>query len=456
MNYQETIDYLFTRLPMFSRVGAAAYKKDLHNTRTLCASLDNPQQHFKSIHIAGTNGKGSVSHMLAAILQSAGYKTGLYTSPHIRDFRERIRVNGKMADEKFIIDFTRRIQPLIDEIEPSFFEITVAMAFEYFSREQVDIAVIETGLGGRLDSTNIIRPELSVITNIGMDHMNLLGDTLEQIAGEKAGIIKEGIPVVIGETLPETRPVFEQVAREKKAPLFHAYHHRSVTGRHWENNNLELIIRDERTGIDCKYRLDLPGIYQAKNTLTVLEACERLQQAGWRISDKDIHTGLGQVKKLTGLRGRWEIIRNSPQVVIDVAHNEDGMRQLGEQIMQTPHEGLHIIIGLVKDKDPERVLRVLPANAVYYFTRAQIPRALPEDELMKKADAAGLKGKSYSTVNTALYAASLAAGKNDLIVVCGSIFLAGEISGETLKAIWGKDEYNTEWLNLLEIFGEAI
>ncbi|MFZ9388716.1 MAG: bifunctional folylpolyglutamate synthase/dihydrofolate synthase, partial [Chitinophagaceae bacterium] len=365
-------------------------------------------------------------------------------------------LNGEMISQDFVIDFTERMKEEANAIEPSFFEITVAMAYDYFAREKVDIAIIETGLGGRLDSSNIITPELSVITNIGMDHMNLLGDTLEQIAGEKAGIIKEGIPVVIGETLPETGPVFERVAREKKAPLFPAYHHRSVTGRHWENNNLELIIRDERTGTDCKYLLDLPGIYQTKNTLTVLEACERLQQAGWRISENEILTGLSQVKKLTGLRGRWEIIRNSPKVVIDVAHNEDGIRQLGEQITQTPHEGLHIIIGLVKDKDPERVLRELPANAVYYFTRAQIPRALPEDELMKKAEAAGLKGKSYSTVNTALYAASLAAGKNDLIVVCGSIFLAGEISGDTLKAIWGKDEYSTEWLNILEIFGEAI
>ncbi len=427
MNYQQTIDYLFTRLPMFSRIGAAAFKADLTNTIAICSALDNPHQKFKSIHVAGTNGKGSVSHMLAAILQTAGYKTGLYTSPHLKDFRERIKVNGLVVSEKFVVDFTEKIQPLIEKIEPSFFEITVAMAFEYFVQEKVDIAVIETGLGGRLDSTNVITPELSIITNIGWDHMNLLGDTLEKIAFEKAGIIKPGIPVVIGEILPETKPVFEQAAAEKNAPITIASQKRQVTEWNWENHLLVAEVAEEHRTDHKVYHLDLPGLYQKKNLLTVLEICAILKEKGWQLSDEAIRKGLKQVKKLTGLHGRWEIIHVSPLVILDVAHNVDGVKQLVQQTEVTDHRQLHIILGMVKDKEVEKVLQLLPKEANYYFTKAQIPRALSEEELAVKAAVAGLRGESWSEVNAALKAALLKAHSDDLIIVCGSVFLVGEV-----------------------------
>lgn len=428
MTYQQTLDYLFTRLPMFSRIGAVAYKADLTNTIRLCESLDNPQAKFKTIHIAGTNGKGSVSHMLASILQTAGYKTGLYTSPHLKDFRERIKVNGEMVSEEFVIDFTEKIKPLIEEIEPSFFEITVAMAFEYFVQGKVDIAIIETGLGGRLDSTNIITPELSIITNIGWDHMNLLGDSLEKIAFEKAGIIKQGIPVVIGEVIPETQSLFEQTAKEKKSPLSIASQKRQVLDWNWANHELIVEVAVEHH-IDQKvYHLDLPGIYQTKNLLTVLEACSQLQQQGWKIDDKIINYGLKHTKRLTGLHGRWEIIHTSPTVVMDVAHNVDGIRQLVQQAELTEHHQLHIVIGMVKDKEIEKILALLPKSAVYYFTKAQIPRALPEDELMKIAEKINLEGDVFPEVNEALEFAVQHAHPDDLIIVCGSVFLVGEVN----------------------------
>ncbi len=432
MNYQQTLDYLFTRLPMFSRIGAAAYKADLTNTIRLCDELGNPQHSFKSIHVAGTNGKGSTSHMLAAILQTAGYKTGLYTSPHLKDFRERIKINGEMISEEFVISFTERINPLVEEIEPSFFEITVAMAFEYFAKEKVDIAIIETGLGGRLDSTNIITPELSVITNIGYDHMNLLGDSLEKIAVEKAGIIKEGIPVVIGEVLTETEKIFVQTANKKNAPLSIASHKRQVVDWNWENNELVAEVAEQNQTDHSIYHLDLPGVYQTKNLLTVLEACSQLQQMGWKIDDKIIHRGLKQTKRLTGLHGRWEIIHTSPMVVLDVAHNVDGVRQLVQQAEVTPHNQLHIIIGMVKDKEIEKMLALLPKTAMYYFTKAQIPRALPENELMEKARDLQLKGDSYPDVNEALEFSIQHAHPDDLIIVCGSVFLAGEVNAPIL------------------------
>lgn len=427
MNYQQTLDYLFQRLPMFSRIGAAAYKADLGNTIALCSSLDDPHQKFKSIHVAGTNGKGSVSHMLAAILQTAGYKTGLYTSPHLYDFRERIRINGQMIPESFVVDFTRRIQPMIDQVEPSFFEITVAMAFDFFAQEQVDIAVIETGLGGRLDSTNIITPELSIITNIGWDHMNLLGDTLEKIAGEKAGIIKEKIPVIIGEALPETKPVFEKVAAAKQAPLLQASSQRQVMDWTWKYQHLWLDIAEQHKTDHQHYELDLPGIYQAKNILSVLEACSVLEAAGWNISQEHIHHALKQVKKLTGLHGRWEILRTSPLLVLDVAHNADGVKQLLQQIEVTDHRELYIVIGLVKDKDIDRALELLPKQAYYYFTQAHIPRALPVEQLATTASAYGLRGESWENVNDAVKAALVKAREQDMIVVCGSVFLAAEV-----------------------------
>ncbi|MFC0774961.1 bifunctional folylpolyglutamate synthase/dihydrofolate synthase [Terrimonas alba] len=427
MNYQQTVHFLFSRLPLYSRIGAAAYKADLDNTIKLCASLDNPHTKFKSVHVAGTNGKGSVSHMLAAIFQTAGYKTGLYTSPHLKDFRERIRVNGEMISEEFVVDFTKKITTLIDELEPSFFEITVAMAFDYFVKEKCDIAIIETGLGGRLDSTNIVVPELSVITNIGWDHMNILGDSLEKIAGEKAGIIKQDVPVVIGEVLNETRPVFEKIAAEKNAPLSIASQRRQALGWKWEKHELVVEIAEDHKPDHKVYRLDLPGLYQTKNILTVLEACYQLQQKGWKLNDTILRKALPQTKKLTGLHGRWDIIHEHPLVVLDVGHNEDGIQQILKQVELTDHHRLHIILGMVNDKEIDKVLKLLPDTATYYFTQANIPRALKAESLKLKAESKGLKGDAYANVNVALKAAKDKTAKNDLIIVCGSVFLVAEV-----------------------------
>lgn len=427
MDYKETLQYLFSRLPMFSRIGAAAFKPSLDNTIQLCASLGNPQENFRSVHIAGTNGKGSVSHMLAAIFQTAGYKTGLYTSPHLKDFRERIKVNGEMVTEQFVIDFTNRVDPMIEKLEPSFFEITVAMAFAYFALQEVDIAVVETGLGGRLDSTNVIVPELSVITNIGWDHMNLLGNDLKQIAGEKAGIIKERIPIVIGEYDKETYPVFQQVAVERSAPLSVASQNKHAISWNWERHELVVEIAEEHKTDHKVYHLDLAGLYQAKNLVTVLQACDLLRNRDWRLDEKDIKKALRQVKKLTGLHGRWEVIQEHPMVVLDVGHNEAGIRQIREQVELTDHHSLHIILGVVKDKDVDKLLMELPRTATYYFTQAAIPRAMPGQQLMEKAARYHLTGHVYENVNEALRTARDKAAKNDLVVVCGSVFLVGEV-----------------------------
>ena len=429
MDYKQTIEYLFSRLPMFSRIGAAAYKADLLNTIRLLDQLGNPQQKFKSIHIAGTNGKGSTSHMLAATFQTAGLKTGLYTSPHLRDFRERIKINGAMVDEGFVIDFTQRIQPLIEEIEPSFFEITVAMAFEYFAQQQVDVAVIEVGLGGRLDSTNVILPILSIITNIGRDHMNILGDTLEKIAYEKAGIIKDGVPVIIGETLPETKAVFKKIAAERKAPIIFANEKRWVA--EWETSNhfLEVsVAKNELTQDHKKYQIDLPGIYQLKNVLTVIEAVDQLHSMGWAITHEHLQAALPHVKKLTGLYGRWQVLQQHPTVIADVGHNEDGIKQIVQQLELTTYNQLHMVIGFVKDKEVSNVLELLPKTATYYFTKAQIERAMPEEILQSLAVSNGLRGQSYSEVNMALKQALANATKDDLILICGSVFLVGEVN----------------------------
>jgi dihydrofolate synthase/folylpolyglutamate synthase len=427
MNYQETINYLFTRLPMFSRIGAAAIKKDLHNTIALCNALDNPQKDFKTIHIAGTNGKGSVSHMLAAILQTAGYKVGLYTSPHLHDFRERIKINGEMISEKYVIDFTKRIEPQIDLIEPSFFEITVAMAFEYFATEQVDVAVIETGLGGRLDSTNIITPVLSVITNIGWDHMNLLGDTLEKIAGEKAGIIKQNIPVVVGETVAETKTVFEAKVKAMQAPLQFAYDQFTVVRKETVNHKLNVEVLEAATKNVLQYTLDLPGIYQTKNILTVLAAVRQLQQQNFSITEEHLQTALTATKQINGLHGRWEVLQSHPTLVLDVGHNEDGMKHIVAQLAESNYQQLHIIIGMVKDKEIENVLALLPTDAHYYFTKAHIPRALPETDLQQKAATFQLNGNCFEDVNAAIADALQHATKDDLVLVCGSVFLVGEV-----------------------------
>jgi len=427
MTYQQTIDYLFSRLPMFSRIGAAAFKKDLTNIKKLCDFLIDPHKKFKTIHIAGTNGKGSVSHMLAAILQTAGYKTGLYTSPHLRDFRERIKINGKMLNEEFVIHFTQRIKPVIEEIEPSFFEITVAMAFELFAEEKVDIAIIETGLGGRFDSTNIIIPELSVITNIGWDHMNILGDSLEKITFEKAGIIKREIPVVVGETLAETEKIFIQVAKQNNSDLLNASEKRQAINWYWEKHELIVEIAQEHKTDHELYHLDLPGIYQTKNLITVLEVCSQLQQKGWTIEEEHIKNGLQQTKKMTGLHGRWEVIHQHPLIVLDVAHNIDGIKMLMEQVEVTDHDHLHIVLGIVKDKEPEKILALLPKLANYYFTQTNIPRALNAETLKEKAMNFDLDGEIYPDVNAAIRVAKAKALKDDLILICGSIFLVGEV-----------------------------
>ncbi len=428
MDYPQTLEYLFNKLPMYSRIGAAAYRNDLTNTVQLSAALGNPERRLRTIHVAGTNGKGSTSHMLAAIFQEAGFKTGLYTSPHLKDFRERIRVNGEMIKEDFVVDFVRRIQPVSEQMDPSFFEITVVMAFDYFVQQKVDIAIIEVGLGGRLDSTNVILPDLSVITNIGYDHIQFLGDTLPAIAFEKAGIIKKGVPVVIGEHHPETAPVFEQRAAEEGAKLSFADQQQWVSDWKYQRHTLVVEVATSPVADDKEYyTLDLTGIYQTRNLITVLEAVHVLRGLGWKLPPPAIEKALKHVKRLTGLHGRWEIIHEYPDIVLDVAHNEDGIRQLVRQIELTDHEELHIVLGMVNDKAIGKVLELLPRQASYYFTRAQIPRALPEIELAQQGFAAGLKGHAYPTVAEALAAAKTHARDHDLIVVCGSVFVVAEV-----------------------------
>jgi dihydrofolate synthase / folylpolyglutamate synthase len=429
MTYQQTIEYLYSQLPMFSRIGAAAYKKDLHNTLELCAALGNPETKFKSIHIAGTNGKGSTSHMLAAILQQAGYKTGLYTSPHLKDFGERIKINGQMVEEQFVIDFVERTKTLSETVQPSFFELTVAMAFEYFAQQQVDIAIIETGLGGRLDSTNVITPLLSIITNIGFDHMNLLGNTLPEIAFEKAGIIKPGVPVVIGEYLPETKPVFQQKATECNAPIHFVQEQYTVHHITPNATTLGCEVTSNADKITEYFTLDLNGLYQSKNLCTVLCAEGILMKQGFMITPEAEKYALLHTKALTGLHGRWDVIAQHPLTVLDVAHNEDGMKQVMHHLALAVNDAatLHFIIGMVKDKEVDKVLALLPANASYYFTQAHIPRALPAAELQQKAAAFHLKGSCFEHVNDALTAAKAAAKVTDTIIVCGSVFLVGEV-----------------------------
>ncbi|MFM7672038.1 MAG: bifunctional folylpolyglutamate synthase/dihydrofolate synthase [Bacteroidota bacterium] len=433
MTYAETLEYLFARLPMYSRIGAAAYKEDLHNTIALVAAIDDPHHRFKSIHIAGTNGKGSVSHMLAAILQKGGYKTGLYTSPHLVDFRERIRINGTMIPEEKVIAFTERMRPAIEKIDPSFFELTVAMAFDHFAQEQVDIAVIETGLGGRLDSTNVIDPELSIITNIGWDHMNLLGNTLSKIAYEKAGIIKSNIPVVIGEWVSETKEVFEEKAGSMQAPITWAGSHFQVVSSNDANNYLQADVLEIETDRIHTYSLELLGHYQLTNLKTVLEAVRVLNGSGWNIPEHAIQEGLRQVKSLTGFWGRWDVLRREPYVILDVTHNVHGLDQVLQQLKAMSFQQLHIVLGMVNDKDIQGFLEKLPKHANYYFTQASIPRALPASELKTKANSLGLTGDAYTQVNEAIGQARQQAMPNDLVLVTGSIFLIGEVNPTTLQ-----------------------
>lgn len=427
MTYQKTLDFLYSKLPMFTRVGAVAFKKDLHNTLALCEALGNPHQKFKSLHIAGTNGKGSTSHMLAAILQQAGYKTGLYTSPHLRDFRERIRVNGKMTSKAFVIDFVKSQQQTIESIEPSFFEATVAMAFEYFAQEKVDIAVVEVGLGGRLDSTNIITPELSVITNISLDHTNILGDTLPEIAFEKAGIIKKNIPVVIGETHPETKSVFIKKAEAEKATIYFADTLLHLENVHQKGQYLVIDVYEDDNCIYPKLALDLTGTYQLKNILTVIEAVRLLQKQGYIIPSEAVYNALKNVKKLTGLQGRWQTVSKKPLVICDTGHNKAGITEVLQNIKNTPYEQLHVVMGMVKDKDISGVLALLPTDATYYFCQPQLERALPATELATQALQFGLKGKTYTGVNEALTAAKQNAKPKDLVFVGGSTFVVAEM-----------------------------
>ena len=425
--YLATLDFLYAQLPMFQRVGAVAFKKDLGNTKALCKALGNPEKRLRCIHVAGTNGKGSVSHMLAAILQASGYKTGLYTSPHLRDFRERIRIDGEMIAEQEVVDFTEKMRSHMAEVHPSFFELTVAMAFDHFAKYEVDVAVIETGLGGRLDSTNVITPILSVITNIGWDHMDLLGDTLPLIAAEKAGIIKADVPVVIGEYQEELAYVFEQQANERRALLkfasksWEAHKTGEVSGKQFFDvfKNGKLKIHGLAT--------DQLGIYQAKNLVTVLAAVEQLQSQGWELEEKQLRDGLLSVGKLTGFVGRWSILQHEPLVVADTAHNEAGIKLLLEQIAQTPHERLHMVLSMVKDKDIDKVLSLLPKNAIYYFSKASIPRGMEAVLLFEKAAQYGLNGATYPTLQKAYAAALSQAEKHDLVLIGGSTFTVAEL-----------------------------
>ena len=433
MNYKQTIEYLYTQLPMFSRIGPAAYKKDIHNTIELCDALKNPQNKFKSIHIAGTNGKGSTSHMLAAILQQAGYKTGLYTSPHIKDFGERIRIDGKMIDQNFVIAFAEKTKTICSKIEPSFFELTVAMAFEYFASEKVDIAVIETGLGGRLDSTNIISPILSIITNIGLDHTNLLGNTISEITQEKAGIIKLNTPVIIGESTTETSPIFEEKSAEMGTTAIYADNIITIESVEMNNNHLQCRCHNKIEKTTELIYLDLTGAYQIKNLKTVLAATSILNKVGFNITPGHKKNALSKVKKLTGFKGRWEVIAENPLLILDVAHNKDGIQSVVNQLQeQYPNSHLHIVVGFVNDKDISGILDLLPKNASYYFTNAHIERALPFEILKLKAEEKNLMGEGYDNVNDAIHAAKSNAEKKDVILVCGSFFILSEIDENQL------------------------
>ncbi len=425
---------------MFSRIGAAAYKPSLDNTLALCAALGNPQQKIKTIHIAGTNGKGSVSHMLAAILQEAGYKTGLYTSPHLREFRERIRINGIPCDENFVVDFTAKCEDLIGSIHPSFFEITVAMAFDYFYLNNVDVAVIETGLGGRLDSTNIIHPVLSIITSIGLDHMNLLGNSVESIAAEKAGIIKQNTPVVIGSVDSSLHRIFNNKVIQESGTTSNQLIH--FSGQEWKiqrvevNDTFTVFVEEQNdSGTEYSFQLDLPGYYQQWNVITVLSAVRVLQQIGYSVDMEQVAAALKKVVEVTGLHGRWEVIRQHPRIVLEVAHNEDGIKQVIQHLERIHFNRLFIIIGMVKDKEINSVLSLLPKDAHYFFAQASLPRALPASDLSQLAASNGLQGEVIADVNEAIVQALSIASPEDLILVCGSIFLVGEVDVQRFRAI---------------------
>lgn len=431
MNYQQTLDYLYAQLPMFQRVGAIAFKKDLGNTLKLMEALGHPEKSFPSIHIAGTNGKGSLAHMLSAIFQIHGYKTGLYTSPHYFDFRERIKINGKPVSQNIVIDFTEKIKKELSDIQPSFFELTVAMAFDTFKREKVDIAIIETGLGGRLDSTNVVDPLLSIITNIGFDHTEFLGDTLDKIAFEKAGIIKKNRPCLIGEALPETAPVFEKVCKEKNAECFHSDDLISVENfnSQLQESNFDLHFRDGET--QSAKSNELPGAYQQFNIRNALAAVEvfRDNYPEWQLKrDKSI-SAICNTRSISGLIGRFQKILDKPLFICDSAHNAHGLKEVMKQINSESenYDKAHVIFGTVRGKDLDAILPLLNTEFNYYWCAAEIPRALPVNELKAKADGFGLKGELFDSVSDAVSSALSKAGDTDLVFAGGSIFVVAEI-----------------------------
>lgn len=434
MTYSEAVSYLYDQLPVFHRVGAVAYKPGLDNTLALLAAIDNPQHKFRSIHVAGTNGKGSTSHLLASIYQSAGYRVGLYTSPHLKSFTERIRVNGDPIAEADVAEFVTANQTVIDSLQPSFFEVTVAMAFNQFARKQVDLAIVEVGLGGRLDSTNVITPELSVITNIGYDHTDILGDTLALIAGEKAGIIKPTVPVIIGERHPETAPVFASVAGLNQAPLTYADTTWQCTDEGLSAGVRAVVARELATGNRLALQLPLLGLYQLHNLQTVLAAVSTMS-ATWPVTDAAIREGCRVVVSQTGLRGRFQpitipasITSTPPLVIADTAHNQPGLQALFETIDTVPYEQLHIVMGLVQEKREADIWTVFPGDALYYFCAAHLSRALPAAELAEVAIRYGKIGKAFANVNVALAAALAVATPADLVLVTGSTYIVAELA----------------------------
>ena len=423
MTYQETIDYLFNSTPLFQNVGKDAYKEGLENTHLLDEHFGHPHRQFKTIHVAGTNGKGSCSHTLAAILQSAGYKVGLYTSPHLVDFRERIRINGTPVSEAYVIDFVENHRAFFEPLHPSFFELTTAMAFNYFAEQQVDVAVIEVGLGGRLDCTNIIRPDLCVITNISFDHVQFLGDTLAKIASEKAGIIKEGIPVVIGETTSETKPVFAEKAIQVNTPIHFAEEEQFLLESSINEQGKRIYQTKEYADLEG----ELGGLCQIKNTNTLLSAIRILQDIGYNINDTHVREGFAHVCSLTGLMGRWQKILETPVAYCDTGHNKAGIQYIVEQLSRQTYRQLHIVIGMVNDKDISGVLAMLPKDAIYYFTKASVSRALNENEVKRLAGEAGLEGNTYPSVKDAFEAAQASAHPDDFIFVGGSTFIVADL-----------------------------
>ncbi len=424
MNYQEVSNFLFSQLPVYQRDGKAAYKANLDNTIVLDNYFSNPHSDYLTIHVAGTNGKGSVSHMIASILQEAGYKTGLYTSPHLKDYRERIKIDGEMIDEGSVIDFVIKHKSIIENMKPSFFEMTVAMAFNHFSKQQVDIAVIETGMGGRLDSTNIVTPLVSVITNIGIDHTAFLGNDIKTIAGEKAGIIKTGIPVVIGEWNKESASVFLLKALEKNSSIVFADKLRTIVEIEDLKNEFDVYLNEDSEFLNLK--IDLLGDYQQKNVLTTLTTLNAISD-NIQVSKRNIADGLNSVVANTGLKGRWQVLSENPKIICDAGHNVEGITYIIKQLEKEDYDKLHMVLGMVNDKDIDKVLLLLPKNAKYYFTKANIPRALNEQALMKKAKEFGLKGASYGSVEMAILKAKEAAAENDLIFIGGSTFVVAEV-----------------------------